>query len=291
MLQFPQATPALPFLFQQKSQKNRSNSDHSYLYHRHHIRNRVSIVVNSSLIQGTIQNNTIIRPARLSRNACSSLPLCLRIWLSTATTIPSAAILKSNCYTHTLKVPFLRLYTRRMIITTPVSIPTGRYTRCFFKKSSNRDSARNFSSVFCRFHCIADSLHCFRHKMLPAADVRISQALLPDLQFSFVLLQTILPDFLPAWILMVAHTYTDLIQKCLHGCICRFIKRQKIVQPHVFLFQCISPAHKQAYPFPRHPLSCFFPLCPLYKNPAHPASIRTVPKILATMDFLLPHIQ
>ena len=70
------------------------NSDHSYLYHRHHIRNRVSIVVNSSLIQGTIQNNTIIRPARLSRNACSSLPLCLRIWLSTATTIPSAAILK-----------------------------------------------------------------------------------------------------------------------------------------------------------------------------------------------------
>ena len=48
---------------------------------------------------------------------------------------------------HTLKVPFLRLYTRRMIITTPVSIPTGRYTRCFLK-NSNRDSARNFSIRF-----------------------------------------------------------------------------------------------------------------------------------------------
>ena len=41
-----------------------------------------------------IQNRTIKSPARLTRKACSSLPLCLRTWQRTETRIPTAAILK-----------------------------------------------------------------------------------------------------------------------------------------------------------------------------------------------------
>ena len=52
------------------------------------------IVLNSSLIYGTIQNNTITSPARLSRKVISSLPLCFKTCPSTVITIPSAAILK-----------------------------------------------------------------------------------------------------------------------------------------------------------------------------------------------------
>ena len=52
------------------------------------------MVSNKSYIYGIIQNSTITRPARLVRNACSSLPLCLRTWQMTDTSIPTAAILK-----------------------------------------------------------------------------------------------------------------------------------------------------------------------------------------------------
>ena len=40
-----------------------------------------------------IHNSTSTSPARLVRNACSSLPECFRTWLSTETSIPTAAIL------------------------------------------------------------------------------------------------------------------------------------------------------------------------------------------------------
>ena len=47
-----------------------------------------------SYMYGIIQKSTITRPARLVKNACSSLPLCLRTWQMTDTSIPTAAILK-----------------------------------------------------------------------------------------------------------------------------------------------------------------------------------------------------
>ena len=57
-------------------------------------KNSCLIVSNSSLIYGRTQKSTTISPARLVRNACSSLPLCLSTWLSTDTRIPTAPILK-----------------------------------------------------------------------------------------------------------------------------------------------------------------------------------------------------
>lgn len=51
------------------------------------------MVSNSSYMYGTIQKSTSTRPARLVKNACSSLPLCFNTWQMTETRIPTAAIL------------------------------------------------------------------------------------------------------------------------------------------------------------------------------------------------------
>ena len=65
---------------------------------------------------GTIQNNTIKSPARLVKNACSSLPLCFKTCPKTVTKIPTAAI---------LKIKFtLIFYTRKIINANPPMIQT-----------------------------------------------------------------------------------------------------------------------------------------------------------------------
>jgi len=55
--------------------------------------NIVSIVLNNSAIYGSNQKSTSIKPAKLAKKACSSLPLCFSTCDKTETNIPTAAIL------------------------------------------------------------------------------------------------------------------------------------------------------------------------------------------------------
>ena len=56
---------------------------------------------------GTIQDTTIIKPARLIKNECSSRPECFSTCPKIVTKIPTAAILKINSIVS--YSPFLRL--------------------------------------------------------------------------------------------------------------------------------------------------------------------------------------